>query len=266
MSKEFDIIQLDLGNSVLKNCGNQLRDQLVGCMHAHNELATFNRIFIFSMNSTGEGELHDSAHSVQTWSILQVLAGKLCECWKMIYDRFIKQNPLDITLDQLDPGQKESLHYLQRYFDPKNKGSNPLLIFRDKTAFHYEKLNLEQSLPHLADGESTIYLAQHPANSLYYVGTSLVFRAVFAMIYNAVKGTNSLTHAEKMKHGFTLTVEHTSIVNLHMHQLLYGLIRQMLSKAVGKPIESLAQIRIKILDAPDPDQVGLPAFIDIGQA
>jgi hypothetical protein len=55
-------------------------------------------------------------------------------------------------------------------------------VIRDKTAFHYDKLNLEEAVNNLAAGENTIYLAQHSANSLYYVGSAIVFRTAFAMI------------------------------------------------------------------------------------
>ena len=40
----------------------------------------------------------------------------------------------------------------------------------------------------MAAGENSLYLAQHPANSLYYVGSALVFRAIFAMIADKADG------------------------------------------------------------------------------
>ena len=52
-------------------------------MHAHNELVVLNRILMFSMNMTSEGEFHDSAQSVQMWCLLQLLAGKIVETWKL---------------------------------------------------------------------------------------------------------------------------------------------------------------------------------------
>jgi hypothetical protein len=58
-----------------------LRNQLMGCMHAHNELTVLNR---FGTNPVGDGELADSAGSVQMWCLLQVLAGKLYETSVMV--------------------------------------------------------------------------------------------------------------------------------------------------------------------------------------
>ena len=40
----------------------------------------------------------------------------------------------------------------------------------------------------MAAGENSLYLAQHPANSLYYMGSALVFRAIFAMIADKADG------------------------------------------------------------------------------
>ena len=79
MSKDFQIIQLSIDEDALKKASNRLRNQLVGCMHAHNELTILNRLLMFSMNKTADGELHDSAQSVQMWCLLQVLAAKLVE-------------------------------------------------------------------------------------------------------------------------------------------------------------------------------------------
>jgi hypothetical protein len=64
-------------------------------MHAHNELTVLNRILMFSMNKTANGELHDSAQSVQMWCLLQVLAAKLVETWNMLNERFLKATPED---------------------------------------------------------------------------------------------------------------------------------------------------------------------------
>jgi hypothetical protein len=53
MSRDFQIIQLTIDEDALTKLGNRQRNQLVGCMHAHNELTVLNRILMFSMNNTG---------------------------------------------------------------------------------------------------------------------------------------------------------------------------------------------------------------------
>jgi len=267
MSKDFQVIELSIDEDALKNASNRLRNQLVGCMHAHNELTVLNRLLIFSMNNTADGELHDSAQSVQMWCLLQVLAAKLVETWKMLNDRFLKANPEDSALKNLKPDHKASLNWLKDYFgvDLLNK-ENALTIIRDKTAFHYDKLNLEQAVNHLAAKENNVYLAEHPANSLYYVGSALVFRAAFAMIADKARGPTDRSHGERTGEGARIATEDAQHANWHLHMLLYGLIENLLEEMLARPLNTLEQVRINIVDAPDPEVVGLPTFIDIGSA
>jgi hypothetical protein len=207
MSKDFQVIELSIDEEALKKASNRLRNQLVGCMHAHNELTVLNRLLMFSMNKTADGELHDSAQSVQMWCLLQVLAAKLVETWKMLNERFLKASPEDPALSKLKPDHKASLNWLKDYFgvDPLSK-DNALTIIRDKTAFHYDKLNLEQAVNHLAEKENNVYLAQHPANSLYYVGSALVFRAAFAMIADKAQDSAGRSHGERTSEGARIAV------------------------------------------------------------
>jgi hypothetical protein len=143
---------------------------------------------MFTMNNTGDGELHNSAQSVQMWCMLQLLAAKLFETWVMFNERFLQSNPPDVVT-RLEPAYHASLHWLTDYFG-KNKPfkESALKIMRDKTAFHYDRLNLTEAADNLAVGENSLYLAQHPANSLYYMGSALVFRAIFAMIADKADG------------------------------------------------------------------------------
>jgi hypothetical protein len=265
VSKDFQVIELSINEEGLKRASNRLRNQLVGCMHAHNELTVLNRLLMFSMNKTTDGELHDSAQSVQMWCLLQVLAAKLVETWKMLNDRFLKANPEDPVLLKLKPDHKASLHWLKDYFgvDPLSK-DNALTIIRDKTAFHYDKLNLEQSVNHIAERENNVYLAEHPANSLYYVGSALVFRAAFAMISDKALDPAGRSHGERTSEGARIATEDAQQANWHLHLLLYGLIENLLEEMLARPLNTLDQVRINIVDAPNPDRVGLPTFIDIG--
>ena len=53
----------------------------------------------------------------------------------------------------------------------------------------------------MAAGESSLYLAQHPANSLYYMGSALVFRAVFAVIADRADGAANGSHEARVHKG-----------------------------------------------------------------
>jgi hypothetical protein len=171
MAKNFQLIHITVDEARLKGVSNRMRNQFVGCMHAHNELTMLNRMLMFTMNNTGDGELHNSAQSVQMWCILQLLAAKLFETWAMLTERFLQANPPD-GVARLEPAQQASLQWLTDYFGSGQPWKDSALkIVRDKTAFHYDKLNLTEAADNLAAGENSIYLAQHPANALYYMGS-----------------------------------------------------------------------------------------------
>ena len=265
MSREFQIIQLEMAADAFKKLPNRERHQLVGCMHAHNELATLNRLLLFSLNDVGDGELHNDAQGVQMWSILQMLVGKLFESWNMIAERFLKANPVDPVIARLSAPHQKSLAWLRDYFGDGKPKDTPLRTIRDKTAFHYDRLNLDEAADNLSAPECRVYLAEHPANGLYYVGSALVFRTVFSMIADQAMDTAGMSSGEQMAAGVRITHQHVNQANLHLHNVLYGVIAFLMEQAFGKPLVSVEQLRIPVIGAPKPEQVGLPMFLDVGQ-
>ena len=265
MGEEFQIIQLEMAADAFKNLTNRARHQLVGCMHAHNELAVLNRLLLFSLNDVGEGELHNDAQSVQMWSIMQILTGKLFETWNMVAERFLKANPVDPIITRLSTPHQESLAWLRDYFGDGKPKDTPLRTIRDKTAFHYDRLNLDEAADNLSTPECRVYLAQHPANGLYYVGSALVFRTVFSMIADQSTDTAPMNSGERMAAGVRITLQHVNEVNLYLHNLLYGIIAHLMEQAFGRSLTAVEQLRIPVVGAPKPEQVGLPMFLDIGQ-
>jgi hypothetical protein len=264
MARDFQLIHITVDEVRLKGASNRLRNQFVGCMHAHNELTTLNRLLMFAMNDTGDGELHNSAQSVQMWCVLQLLAAKLFETWAMLAERFLQSNPPDVVT-RLEPAHQESLQWLTDYFgNGQPFKDSALKIIRDKTAFHYDRLNLTEAADNLAAGENSLYLAEHPANSLYYMGSALVFRAIFAMIADKADGAANGSHEERAHKGTKIALDDASKANWHMHTLLYGLITLLMDDVLGQRAENEQQVRINVLDAPPPEKVGIPAFIDIG--
>jgi hypothetical protein len=264
MAKDFQLIHITVDEERFNKARNRLRNQLVGCMHAHNELTILNRLLMFTMNATGDGELHDSARSVQMWFMLQLLAAKLFETWVMLNKRFLQSKPPDVV-ERLEQVHQESLKWLTDYFGNQQPfNDSALRIIRDKTAFHYDRINLTEATANLAAGENSLYLAQHPANSLYYMGSALVFRAAFAMIADKAAGTANGSHQDRAHKGAEIALDEASKANWHMHMVLYGLIKLLMDDVRGQPAESEQQVRINVLDAPAPERVGIPAFIDIG--
>jgi hypothetical protein len=182
----------------------------------------------------------------------------------MLRERFLKSNPPDVV-PRLEPAHQTSLNWLIDYFgngQPFNDSA--LKIIRDKTAFHYDLLNLTEAADNLAVGENSLYLAQHPANSLYYLGSALVFRTTFAMIRDRADGCAIGRHEERVHKGTKIALDDAAKANLHMHAVLYGLIALLMDDVVGRPAADEQQVRINVLDAPAPERVGIAAFIDIG--
>jgi hypothetical protein len=109
----------------LNKASNRLRNQFVGCMHAHNELTILNRLLMFTMNDTGDGELHNSAQSVQMWFMLQLLAAKLFETWVMLNERFLQANPPDIVGRLEPPHSKPKRTARSRSSAPTDRNTVP---------------------------------------------------------------------------------------------------------------------------------------------
>jgi hypothetical protein len=261
MSPNFQIIQLQINEAALKALPNRQRNQIIACMHAHNELSVMNRLMFLSLNDVGDGDLHDHAQGVQMWCVMQVLTGKLFETWNMLYERFLKSNPEDPAITALSEGHKQNLAWLRDYFSPKDTA---LRIIRDKSAFHYDKqLNLDDAVAEVTEDERRVYLAQHPANILYYVGSSLVFRTVFAMVADKAGDTTGMSQIERMKKGVDIAQADVQEVNIHLHAVLYGLISAALTKPEGAPLAETDQLRIPVVDAPRPEMVALPMFLNM---
>ncbi|WP_149903274.1 hypothetical protein [Mesorhizobium sp. SARCC-RB16n] len=264
MGSNFQIIQLGIEPEALKKFPNRQRNQLVGCMHAHNELAVLNRLLMFSLNDVGDGELHDDAHGVQMWTIMQLLSGKLFETWNMLAERLLAAKPEDPAITGLSDQHKISLAWLKDYFGEPSLKETALRTIRDKTAFHYDRLNLDQAVASLTEQESKVYLAEYPANSCYYVGAALVFRAAFTLVADKAIDTATMSDGERMEAGAKIALDALNEANLHIHNVLYGLIDGLLQVAIGMPLEHVEQLRIPVVDSPAPTVIGLPMFVDIG--
>lgn len=237
MSENFPIIELKINEAAIKGLSDRERNQLVGCMHAHNELTVLNRLLMCSIEFPGDAdELHSSAQMVQLWCLLQVLVGKTFETWKMLSDRFLGSNPVDPTVAALRPEHQESLSWLKEYFGSKD---NALATIRDKAAFHYDKLNTKEAITYLAPKEDAIYLAEQPVNTLYYVGSSLVFRALFTRIADTEDRVTVGSRGDRTQQGFNIAIRDASQANVNLHRVLYGLIEILLEKAEGKPLHKL---------------------------
>lgn len=187
---------------------------------------------MFSLNDVGEGTLHDHAHGVQMWTIMQLLTGKLFETWEMLDNRFLASNPEDPGVAGLNVEHKKSLAWLRNYFGVNLQNETALRTIRDKTAFHYDKLNLDETVGAQTDEESVIYVAEHPANACYYLGSVLVFRAIFSVVADHALDTSAMDVGKRVAEGSKITLQDINEVNFRLHNVLYGLISWLLENAV----------------------------------
>jgi hypothetical protein len=76
---------------------------------------------------------------------------------------------------------------------------------------------------------------------------SLVFRAAFAMIADKAGAAANDDHAKRVLKGAKIVLDDAAKVNLHMHTLLYGLIKLLMDDVMGQPAENEQQVRINVL-------------------
>ena len=138
MAQRIEIRSFTLDDALLRAMDLSKRNQLLGCMHAHNELTFLNRLLLFSQNPVSEGELHDQAKSSQMWCVLQLLAGNLYETWNMLAGRFSlseKAAQQDAVITGLAAQHHVSLKWLREYFSAKGVNSKPIVMLRNTRRF-----------------------------------------------------------------------------------------------------------------------------------
>ena len=139
-----------------------------------------------------------------------------------------------------------------------------LSIIRDRSSFHYDKdLDLDEAVADVSDEERRVYLAQHPINGLDYLGSSLVFRTVFAMIADKAGDTSDMLQIERMQKGVKIALADLNKVNIHFNGVLYGIISAALDAPEVAPLAKPERLLIPVIDAPKMKSVGLPMFVDI---
>jgi len=264
------IAAYDLPSKKLWSLPEADRNLLFSLMLAHNELSTLNKLLMYSIKTTLDDALGEATHIAQTFTILKLLAGKLHETWKLVTKYYT--NKLDKRYDlSADIKAKEAFRALTAYF----KGNNVIKVIRDNAAFHYSGFDYGKALKELADGEEKVYLAQHPANTLYYVGEAVNWRALIQKIRDIPEVEKELSAAgegvedsidSRNRSAFNVLTRHVNDTNGYMHALLYGLIKSVIDKALGEDWANTEHEMISILGAPNPYDVAIPTLINIEAA
>ena len=224
----------------------------------------------------------ESTHSAQVFCILKLLASKLNETWKLISKYYV--NKLETQYQtRLDATALESFARLKAYFDQKNK-QNIVKFLRNRAGFHYHGFDYGRSLKHVAEGEDKVYLAQHPANSFYYLGEAANWRSLMLLMqdeinldsaYEIIEDTPVATEVELTlsrdvdegyRQAFNLVNKHINHVNWQMHLFLYGIISTTIEAALGANWAAGEHEVTTITGAPNPFDVTLPTFVNMEAA
>src|ERR1700722_2856718 len=128
----------------------------------------------------------------------------------------------DAVIRALDAQQRVSLIWLREYFSGKGVNSKSIVMLRNNTAFHYGGLDVGQAVTNLAPEGKTFHLAQHPVNTLYWIGSAVVFGTIFAEIALKANPADARTHVERVQGGLDLLINDVNQANFYLPQLLYG--------------------------------------------
>lgn len=170
-----------------------------------------------------------------------------------------KPNEQDAVITALTSKHKQCLQWLRDYFSPKGISKKSIVVIPNKTAFHYGSLDMGEALKNLAPKERSFHVARHPVNALYWIGSAAVFGAIFDEIATLANPKNTLTHAERVQAGFNALREDVEEANVHMHELLYGLIKELTEDAMGHPLGAGETTTID--DVPTSKDIAIPPWI-----
>lgn len=163
-NQRVELRSFEVADDIARKMDNRKRNQLLGCMHAHNELTFLNCLLQFVQNPVSEGVVHDQAQVSQMWCVLQLLAGKLYETWKMLAEQFSlsgKAANYDPAVLALGAKHRAALNWLLEYFAENRVGNRSIAVVRNKTAFHYEGLDMALAVKNLATEEKVFHVAPH---------------------------------------------------------------------------------------------------------
>jgi hypothetical protein len=143
---------------------------LVG--HFFNELILLSKL-AFMTAEVPSGKIPRRAGMTHALFVDRMLAGKLCEGWTLIRERY-QGTSLSKEYDKLlDTQARRAVKNLNRYFGK----SNLLSRIRNRFAFHYDPSELVQDhsmIADLRDDELEMYLSEENLNSFYYISESFV--------------------------------------------------------------------------------------------
>ncbi|MCF8150731.1 MAG: hypothetical protein K9K30_16635 [Burkholderiaceae bacterium] len=223
------------------------RALMIWCGQIHDELMTFLGARRAVANTSTDSATELEAKVAQELAIAKVVAGKLWEGWALLEKGFFGNSLSKRYEPLLDPGTKESLGALKKYF----RHSPRLYALRNSYAFHYDY----DALKTLPDGwdhapdDLHFYVGPVPAQSLFFLSEAIVNRSMFIQL-----GAGNLADGVQR---FWDDIGSMANALIAVTATLFGTVLQ---EHVGGPTK-LASVTVGVVNPPSIDAPTLPFFV-----
>ena len=213
-------------------------------MHFLNELDILQKCVIVSSNKLASLTTIEKRGQIsQAHFFIRILAGKLCEGWKMIDKNFIETQLSREYENLLSQKGKESLSELIGYFNDIN---NKVRLIRNKFAFHYDKEKIKEELDKIPQEELLeMYISEHRVNCLYSISDTIVNWSIL----NSIDSSNSQRAMDELIGDIAIKVS-------RWFQEFGG----DCVRIIGEKLE-LDYTEVEIPEPPSIDEVKLPYFV-----
>lgn len=220
--------------------------------HISNELAILSRFASLCRNYTWPEEVRGPAQIAQAMLVLRLLGGKCKEAWEFIRKAFIK-SPLGREYnDKIGDVGTGALSELRRIFD----GPTILHDLRNEFAFHYFEEFAERlaaSFDRYGDSYVDYYAAERRVNSLHHTADVLLNVAMFSR-----RDESDLTKStDRMMAEVTNA---TGPIRDFCEALMWAIALRHLGENCVETEEEFS-----LEDAPDVDQIGIPAIVIVNR-
>jgi hypothetical protein len=219
--------------------------------HLIFEINTLLRLFLWSSSFENIRNEEMNARMAQGLVIARVLIGKLNEAYRLIknhYNREIAKiyNPL------LNDAARKAFSHLKSYFS----NSNLINAVRNKYAFHYSHAELANILMQIPPNDNLVfYLSQDSRNSFFCSAEKIVSNAMLEAIE---PGSPDKAQERLQKETIEITKSLATFLQWYMDTVMI--------KYLGRSLEEMGAIEIRIPKLPKDTEMELPYFLSFEEA
>ena len=159
----MDLTKVELDKEKLLSLTVPERTFFLALGHLSNELNASPKLLYWAANAPLDHEVHEAGQYSLMLMLIQLLAGKLNEGWRLFENFFFGSKLSIIYHPLLDDESSEALNNLRRYFGSTNSAN----IIRNTFSFHYSPEQVSDFLPHV-EKELIAYMNSEAApNNLF---------------------------------------------------------------------------------------------------